>query len=64
MVNRFAGFRPLLRKGYGSFLIPPGFSGRSELTPHDYLRKKLSNLNANVEIKAVRGVGYTLEEKA
>ncbi|MBQ8503243.1 MAG: response regulator transcription factor [Clostridia bacterium] len=27
-----------------------------------YLRKKLSNLNANVEIKAVRGVGYTLEE--
>ena len=28
-----------------------------------YLRKKLSNLNANVEIKAVRGVGYTLEEK-
>lgn len=28
-----------------------------------YLRKKLSTLNANVEIKAVRGVGYTLEEK-
>lgn len=28
-----------------------------------YLRKKLSSLNANVEIKAVRGVGYTLEEK-
>ena len=28
-----------------------------------YLRKKLSNLGANVEIKAVRGVGYTLEEK-
>ena len=28
-----------------------------------YLRKKLSNLSANVEIKAVRGVGYTLEEK-
>ena len=28
-----------------------------------YLRKKLSNLEANVEIKAVRGVGYTLEEK-
>lgn len=27
-----------------------------------YLRKKLSNLKANVEIKAVRGVGYTLEE--
>ena len=27
-----------------------------------YLRKKLSNLNANTEIKAVRGVGYTLEE--
>lgn len=27
-----------------------------------YLRKKLSSLNANVEIKAVRGVGYTLEE--
>ena len=25
-----------------------------------YLRKKLDNLNANVEIKAVRGVGYTL----
>ena len=29
-----------------------------------YIRKKLSNLNANVEIKAVRGVGYTLEEKS
>ena len=28
-----------------------------------YLRKKLANLEANVEIKAVRGVGYTLEEK-
>ncbi len=28
-----------------------------------YLRKKLANLQANVEIKAVRGVGYTLEEK-
>lgn len=28
-----------------------------------YLRKKLTNLGANVEIKAVRGVGYTLEEK-
>lgn len=28
-----------------------------------YLRKKLNNLRANVEIKAVRGVGYTLEEK-
>ncbi len=28
-----------------------------------YLRKKLANLKANVEIKAVRGVGYTLEEK-
>ena len=28
-----------------------------------YLRKKLSTINANVEIKAVRGVGYTLEEK-
>lgn len=27
-----------------------------------YLRKKLSSLGANVEIKAVRGVGYTLEE--
>ena len=27
-----------------------------------YLRKKLTNLNAHVEIKAVRGVGYTLEE--
>ena len=27
-----------------------------------YLRKKLVSLNANVEIKAVRGVGYTLEE--
>lgn len=27
-----------------------------------YLRKKLSSLNASVEIKAVRGVGYTLEE--
>lgn len=27
-----------------------------------YLRKKLSSLNSNVEIKAVRGVGYTLEE--
>lgn len=28
-----------------------------------YLRKKLSTLGANLEIKAVRGVGYTLEEK-
>ena len=27
-----------------------------------YLRKKLSALSASVEIKAVRGVGYTLEE--
>lgn len=27
-----------------------------------YIRKKLSNLGANVEIKATRGVGYTLEE--
>lgn len=27
-----------------------------------YLRKKLANLGANLEIKAVRGVGYTLEE--
>ena len=29
-----------------------------------YLRKKLLNLGANLEIKAVRGVGYTLEEIA
>ncbi len=29
-----------------------------------YLRKKLLTLGANLEIKAVRGVGYTLEEKA
>lgn len=28
-----------------------------------YLRKKLAAINANVEIKASRGVGYTLEEK-
>lgn len=28
-----------------------------------YLRKKLTNLGANLEIKAVRGVGYTLEER-
>ena len=28
-----------------------------------YLRKKLSSLGANLEIKAVRGLGYTLEEK-
>lgn len=27
-----------------------------------YLRKKLTTLSASVEIKAVRGVGYTLEE--
>ncbi len=27
-----------------------------------YLRKKLSSIGANTEIKAVRGVGYTLEE--
>ncbi len=27
-----------------------------------YLRKKLASLNANVKIKAVRSVGYTLEE--
>ncbi len=29
-----------------------------------YLRKKLGNIGAKVEIKAVRGVGYTLEETA
>lgn len=28
-----------------------------------YLRKKLTTLGASVEIKAVRGLGYTLEEK-
>lgn len=28
-----------------------------------YLRKKLTSLGADIEIKAVRGVGYTLEEK-
>ncbi len=28
-----------------------------------YLRKKLSLIGANVEIKATRGIGYTLEEK-
>lgn len=28
-----------------------------------YLRKKLAAIDANVEIKASRGVGYTLEEK-
>ena len=28
-----------------------------------YLRKKLTSLEADIEIKAVRGVGYTLEEK-
>lgn len=28
-----------------------------------YLRKKLTSLGSSVEIKAVRGVGYTLEEK-
>lgn len=28
-----------------------------------YLRKKLTSLEANLEIKAVRGLGYTLEEK-
>lgn len=28
-----------------------------------YLRKKLSALDANVSIKAVRGLGYTLEER-
>lgn len=28
-----------------------------------YLRKKLAALGADIEIKAVRGVGYTLEEK-
>jgi two-component system response regulator ArlR len=27
-----------------------------------YLRKKLASIDANVKIKAVRGVGYTLEE--
>ncbi|MFI3140756.1 MAG: response regulator transcription factor [Clostridia bacterium] len=27
-----------------------------------YLRKKLTNLSANLEIKATRGIGYTLEE--
>ena len=29
-----------------------------------YLRKKLASINANMEIKATRGVGYALEEKA
>lgn len=29
-----------------------------------YLRKKLAALNANVVIKASRGVGYSLEERA
>ncbi len=29
-----------------------------------YLRKKLTSINSNVEIKATRGVGYTLEEKS
>ena len=29
-----------------------------------YLRKKLTGINANLEIKATRGVGYALEEKA
>ena len=29
-----------------------------------YLRKKLTTLGADIEIKAVRGVGYTLEEKS
>lgn len=28
-----------------------------------YIRKKLASLDANMEIKAVRGLGYTLEEK-
>ncbi|MGN1114427.1 MAG: response regulator transcription factor [Oscillospiraceae bacterium] len=28
-----------------------------------YIRKKLSLIGANVEIKATRGIGYTLEEK-
>lgn len=28
-----------------------------------YIRKKLASLEANLEIKAVRGLGYTLEEK-
>lgn len=27
-----------------------------------YLRKKLASLNANIKIKAVRGIGYSLEE--
>lgn len=29
-----------------------------------YLRKKFATLGANLEIKAVRGLGYTLEEKS
>jgi DNA-binding response OmpR family regulator len=29
-----------------------------------FLRKKLSNLNSNVEIKTIRGVGYKLVEKS
>ena len=28
-----------------------------------YLRKRLSSMNANVEIKAKRNIGYTLEVK-
>ena len=29
-----------------------------------YLRKKLTSLNADIKIKAVRGVGYTIEENS
>ena len=29
-----------------------------------YLRKRLQNLEAPVEIKAARGIGYKLEKKA
>ena len=28
-----------------------------------YLRKKLTSLNADVQIRVTRGAGYTLEEK-
>lgn len=43
-----------------------GFDAETEISVVwvyiSYLRKKLDSLDANVKIKAVRGVGYTLEE--
>ena len=43
-----------------------GYDSESDInvvwTHIGYVRKKLRNLGANVEIKTIRGAGYSLEE--